>query len=237
MSQTPFIVLLLLLGFSSCAIDDRPLQVNGACTSASPGGLITDFSAARQGVCSAQNCPADLVESPTVSLGVADILGLVFPYRSPGLAAVLLTPGPTGGVDAAASEQALRVVMNSRAAAGTSPGYDGFALQFLSCVDASNAVGVAFMVAGDLGICPLRAVAQLKEADAGTFQTPCPFDQCFASLAVPVALGATTVTIVKQRGGQTALAGVQWEFSVPTGQSGGCKADFTIDDVRLVPGP
>lgn len=233
---------LMLLALCSCAIDDRRLKIVGACVTPPVGGLVSDFSAARQGRCSAQICPTD-VDSLTVSLGVGDLMGLVFPYRSAGLEVITLTPMSTTSIGDAAVGQALRAAMVS-GSPPTTPAiaHDGFALQFLDnsrsstlggCIDTSDYSAVSFTADGNLGNCPLRFAAQFN---AGTFSTPCPLDECVATSTLVVAGGTTTLSLPDSGGlgRQTTLAGMQWEFSVPTDRPGGCTADFTIDDIRLV---
>jgi hypothetical protein len=232
---------IVLLSLCSCAIDDRSLNVRGACVGSPEGGLISDFSAARPGYCPPGICSADLVGSVTLSLGVADVLGLVFPYRSGAPDAIVLTLASTTSTTStgdAAPGQALRAeLVSGPPRSDASIALDGFALQFLECVDTSAYSGVRFTTEGNLGPCPLRFAVQFEEGDAGTFSTPCPIDQCFANESVLVTAGTTTLMFPAdagagrdQRGG-AALAGMQWELSVP---AGGCTADFTIDEIRLV---
>ena len=52
-----------------------------------------------------------------------------------------------------------------------------------------------------------------------------------------VATGITTVAFPGPPGARAnTLAGVQWEFAPPGDGSSTCRADFTIDDIRLVAG-
>jgi hypothetical protein len=229
--------LLVLLALSSCAIDDRKVKVSGACVTPPAGGLISDFSAARRGICPAGICSADLVGKPTVSLGVADVMGLIFPYSSPGPDFVALDVVSTMSSGDAASGQALRAEVNSRPAqtdASVAP--EGFALYLIDCLDVSAYSGVSFTTGGNLGGCPLRFAVQLEGGDAGTFIAPCSIDECHAAGSVPVAAGTTTLTFPDSGNavGPTELAGLQWEVSVPSDHPGGCTADFAVDDIRLV---
>jgi hypothetical protein len=228
--------LLVLLALASCSIDDRTLRVSGACVTPAGGGLVSDFSPARPGICPAGICAPDLVGRPTVSLGTAGITGLAFPYGSPGLDAIALTLAATPSEGDATPGQALRALLDSGSLrVDASIGHVGFALQFLACVDTSAFSAVSFTAGGTLGSCPLRFAAQFKPADAGTLGTPCPVDECFATSSVPVASGTTTLTFADAgRGTSNMLAGLQWEVTVPDDPPGGCRADFTIDDIRLV---
>jgi len=226
MTRRSLLVLLAVL-LGACAIDDRKVKVSGACVTPPAGGLISDFSAARRGICPAGICAADLVGKPTVSLGVADVMGLIFPYSSPGpdfVALDVVSTAPTGD---AASGQALRAEVDSRPAqTDASIAHEGFALYLIDCVDASPYSGVSFTTAGDLGSCPLRFDVQFKEADGGTSVTS----------GVAVAAG-TTVLGFSDGGsaiGATELAGMQWEVDVPNDRPGACTADFTLDDIELV---
>lgn len=233
----------LLLAIGSCAIDDRVVTVPGVCVTPGAGGLVSDFSAAVEGHCSPDICPND-EESPTVSLGVGNVMGLVFPYRSTGLNAVTLTPTSDMSAGDAGFGQALRAAMVS----GLPPAapllaHDGFALQFLdranpstlgACVDISNFSAISFTTGGNLGNCTLRFSVQFN---AGAFRVPCAIDTCPAPNIVLDAAGTATLALPGNFGvgRPTALAGMQWEFRVPTDRAGGCTADFTIDDIRLIP--
>ena len=240
MGKRSLLAMLVITALSACAVDDRRLTVKGACVNPPPTGLIADFYAATPGACFSQICPPDLLNIPTVTLPLADIAGVVFPYRSPGLDVIALGLASTLANTDAASGQALRVSMVS----GTPPltasiAYDGFAMQFSRCVDTANFSAIRFTTSGNLGTCLLRFAVQFQEADAGTLAQPCPIDQCFTMHSVAVATGETTLTLSDGSGvgGPTALAGMEWEFSVPTDRPGGCTADFALDDVRLVPKP
>lgn len=233
--------LLLSLGMvalaTGCSIDDRKLKVSGACVTPPAGGLISDFSAARPQPCPAGICSPDLVGNPSVYLDAADTQGLIFPYRSPGLAVIALTLTSTGSPPY--SGQALRAVMDSGSPQlDASNAYDGLALQFVDCVDTATYSGVSFTIGGNLGSCPLRFAVQFKAVDAGIFSTPCAIDECFATRSVLVAAGKTTFTFSGNGGvgGPGALAGMQWEFGIPSAPPGGCTGDFTIDDIRLISG-
>jgi hypothetical protein len=85
-----------------------------------------------------------------------------------------------------------------------------------------------------IGSCGLRFAASFKPADAGTLGVPCPIDECHAAASVAVGPGTTTLTFAGGVGA-SALAGLQWEVTVPDDAPGGCTADFTIDDIPLVP--
>jgi hypothetical protein len=216
-----------LLALGACAIDDRKVKVSGACVTPPAGGLISDFSAARRGICPASICSADLVGKPTVSLGVADVMGLVYPSSSSGPDFIALDVAPTVSTGDAASGQALRAVVDSRPApTDASIAHEGFDLYLIDCVDASAYAGVSFTTDGDLGSCPLRFAVQFKAVDGGTFVTP----------DIAVVAGATTLGFADERaaGGATELSGMQWELDLPTDQPGGCAADFTLDDIKLV---
>jgi len=226
MSRASVLALLVVL-LGACAIDDRRVKVSGACVAPPAGGLISDFSAARRGLCPAGICSADLVGKPTVSLGVADVMGLIFPYSSPGPDFVALDVVSTTPTGATASDQALRVEVDSRPAqTDASIAHEGFALYLIDCVDASAYSGVSFTTAGDLGSCPLRFAVQFKGADGGTSVTS----------GVPVAVGTTVLGFSDGGGavGVTELAGMQWDIDVPNDQPGACTADFTLDDIELV---
>jgi hypothetical protein len=226
---------LVLLALASCSVDDRKLQVIGACVAPGTGGLVADFSDARPGTCIAGLCSPDLVGSPTVSLGTTRIEGLVVPYRSPGLQTIALTLAASQPEGDAAPGQALRAIVDSRSLPiDASIAHEGLALEFIACLDASAYSGVSFATAGDLGSCGLRFAAAFTSADAGTLGIPCPIDECHAASSVAVAPGTTTLTFAGGGNGHV-LAGLQWEFTVPDDPPGGCTADFTIDDIRLVP--
>jgi hypothetical protein len=227
------LVLLVLLALASCSVDDRKLQVTGACVAPGTEGLVADFSDARPGTCISGLCSPDLVGSPTVSLGTTRIEGVVVPYRSPGLQTIALTLAASQPEGDAAPGQALRAIADSGSLPiNASIAYEGFALQFISCLDTSGYSGISFAIAGNLGSCGLRFAAAFKSADAGTLGVPCPIDECHAASSVPVVPGTTTLTFAG--GSLHALAGVQWEVTVPDDPPGGCIADFTIDDIRLV---
>jgi hypothetical protein len=226
MSRASVIVLLVVL-LGACAIDDRKVKVSGACVTPPAGGLISDFSAARRGICPAGICSADLVGKPTVSLGVADVMGLIFPYSSPGPGFVALDVVSTMPPGDAASGQALRAAVDSRPAqTDASIAHEGFALYLIDCVDASAYAGVSFTTDGDLGSCPLRFSVQFKGIDGGDSVTS----------GIPVVAGTTTLGFADARGagGATELAGMQWELDLPNNEPGGCVADFTLDDIKLV---
>jgi len=214
---------LLVLG--ACAIDNRKVKVSGACVTPPAGGLISDFSAARRGICPAGICSADLVGKPTVSLGVGDVMGLVYPYSSLGASFIALDVVSTTSPGDAASGQALRAEVDSRPSpTDASIAHEGFALYLIDCVDVSAYAGVSFTADGDLGSCPLHFAVQFKGVDGGTSVTP----------GVPVVAGTTTLGFADQRSGATELAGMQWELDLASDQPGGCVADFTVDDIKLV---
>ena len=230
---------LVLLALASCAVDDRKLHVAGACVTPGTGGLVSDFAVAYSSTCPAGVCAPDLVGRPAVSLGGPDIQGLLFPYRSPGVDLIGLALASTPPDGDAAAEQALRAALRS----GTPPAdasihYAGFESQFNACIDTSAYSGISFTTGGDLGNCGFRFAAVFRAADAGTFAAPCPIDECFAASNVAVASGGTTTLsfgdAAGRSGGQTVLTGLQWEVTVPDNPPGGCNADFTIDDIRLV---
>ncbi len=236
----PRIGALLALGTAAtlgCSIDDRNLRVRGDCVTPPQSGLLSDFSAARPGPCPAGICPPDLVwmQTSIVTLGVPEMEGLIFPYRSAGLNAIALNL--TSTVTTTYSGQALRAKM----ASGSPPpdasiAYDGFALQFLECVDTSAYSAVSFRIAGSLGSCPLRFATQFKTADAGPSSGNCPIAECAGTDQTPVAPGATTLKLPASTGA-AALRGMRWEFNVVGAPQGGCDGDFTIDDIRLVAAP
>jgi len=219
------VVALLVLG--ACAIDDRKVKVSGACVTPPAGGLISDFSAARRGICPAGICSADLVGKPTVSLGVADVMGLVYPYGSPGPGFVALDLVSTTPPDDAAAGQALRAAVDSRPPqTDASTAHEGFGLYLIDCLDVSAYAGLSFATDGDLGSCPLRFAVQFRGGDGGTSVTA----------GIPVAAGTTTLGFAGEwgAGGATELAGMQWELALSSDQPGGCVADFTLDDIKLV---
>jgi hypothetical protein len=63
-------------------------------------------------------------------------------------------------------------------------------------------------------------------------------DECSATNIVLDTTGAATLPFP---GGRIVapmnLVGLQWEFGIRSDHPGGCMADFTIDDIRLVPAP
>jgi hypothetical protein len=231
------LLVLLVLAFASCAVDDRKLRVLGACVPPGTGGLVADFSFARAGTCVTGVCAPDLASSPTVWLGGRDINGLVFPYRFASLDVIALGLVATPPEGDAAVGQALRAfVQSGPLPVDVSIGHEGFALQLNACLDTSAYSGVSFTAGGDIGPCALRFAARFKEADAGAFVFPCPIDECFATSSVAVAPGTTTLTFADGGSGASRmLAGLQWEVTVPDDPPGGCRADFTIDDIQLLP--
>jgi hypothetical protein len=229
----------LLVGpaLCSCAIDDRDVRLSGACVEPPIAGMVSSFSAARDRPCPPGICAADLGFSPAVSFDEADISGIVFAYRSAGLTAIALNLIPTLATSDSGPGQALRAHLVASGSPNSAPAHDGFALRFAECVDTSAYSGVSFTTAGDLGGCPMRFAVQFEEGDGGTLSPLCPIDECFAPRSVLVAPGTTTLSFLEKGvGGPTALAGVQWEYSVPTDLAVDCTADFTIEEVRLVGG-
>ena len=231
---------LLVLLAGACTIDDRQVAFRTPCVTPPSDGLLSDFSAGRVRSCPTGYCATDLVGSPSVSLGEGTIYGLVFPYASPGAAPVALGLAVTGSAADAGTAQALRVATPVYPAntAGTP---DGIALRFGTCVDTVGYMGMSFTTgatAADVGTCPLRFAPQFLAADAGTAVVQ-PLDQSGAAPIVAVTEGTTTLVFegaVGAGGQSTALAGMQWEFTLPGGTLG-CSADFTIDDIRLVRQP
>jgi hypothetical protein len=217
----------------SCAIDDRRVAVRPACVSPSPSGLLSDFSTARLGSCLPEACPDNLVGSSTVSLGTTGVKGLVFAYEKP--ASVTLKLGLTGDLlSARDASSALHVtVAYDPSGQDTPPLVAGVALRFLNCVDITGYGGMSFRVEGALGTCPMRVAATRDEDPQAA---PCPLDECFVGVSVPVATGVTTVPL-SDHAGESVFAGAQWELGLPTDGSKSCAADFTIDDLQLVAGP
>jgi hypothetical protein len=232
---------LSLAALCSCAIDNR--NVEGpqpqSCVNPPQGGLLSDFSTARLGRCMPTTCPDPLAYTPTVSLGMTGVPGLVFPYRRP--ESVVLALGLTGDLGVVSDDaSALRVVMSyDSLGQAPPPVVGGFALRFLACVDTSGYAGVSFRTDGALGTCPLRVALQFTDGGSATLGTPCALDECFADSSVAVTAGTLTVPIPAPRGaeGPHALVGMQWELGVPSDGARTCNANFTIDDISLVAKP
>ena len=237
MKTAPLLVLLAI----GCTIDNRQVAFRTPCVTPPADGLLSDFSAARARSCPTGYCAADLVGSPSVSLGEGGrSTGLVFPYASPGVGPVALGLAPSGTATDAGTAQALRVSTPAYPADG--PGTpDGFALRFGACVDTKGFTGMSFITgatAADVGTCPLRFAPEFLAQDAGTAVVQ-PLDQSDAAPVVPVTAGTTTLAFSGAAGiglESTALAGMQWELTLPGGALG-CSADFTIDDIRLISPP
>ena len=236
MKTTSFLVLLAV----GCTIDDRPVAFRTPCVAPPSDAILSDFSAARARPCPTGYCDADLVGSPSVSLGEGEIYGLVFPYASPNVGPVALGLAPSGTATDAGTAQALRVVTPAYPA--DAPGTpDGFALRFGACIDTKGYTGMSFTTgptSADVGTCPLRFAAQFLAQDAGSAVVQ-PLDESSAVPVVPVTAGTTTLVFSGAAGiglESTALAGMQWELTLPGGALG-CSADFTIDDIRLVRRP
>jgi hypothetical protein len=230
---------MLVLLAVGCTIDDRQVEFRRPCVPAPSDGLLSDFSAARVRSCPTGYCAADLVGSQSVSLGEGQINGLVFSYASPGPSPVALGLASTASTTDAGTSQALRVAVTSPPSlsdAASTP--DGFALRFGVCVDATGYTAVSFTTdatAEELEACPLRFASQFLAEDAGTAAVQ-PLDLSKAAPIVPVTEGTTTSIFGDNAavGQSTALGGMQWEFNLPGGARG-CNADFTVDDLRLVP--
>jgi hypothetical protein len=227
---------LSLAVLSGCAIDGRSVEV--ACEPPPDAGLISDFSTAKLGNCPAMTCPGPLEGSTTASLGVAGVQGLVFQYQRP--ESVVLALALTGDLESVSDDtSALRVVMSYDSLGRDTPKLvAGFAIELLECIDTSAYAALSFRVDGELGICPLRFALHPGHAGDGMGMA-CPLTQCFAATTVTVMAGITTVPLPDPAGGEDAqaLAGMQWELGLPSDGSKRCSADFTIDDIRLVPAP
>lgn len=232
---------LLLLLAVGC-IDNRQVDFGSGCF-VPQGGLLSDFSEARVRSCPTGYCATELVGSDSVSLGegtdAVKTTGLVFPYASSGSFPVLLGLASTVSAADAGTGQALRVATPAYPAGGASTPY-GFALRFASCVETKGYKGVSFTAgptAEDIGTCPLRFAVEFLPADAGSVAVQ-PLDESAAASIVPVTAGATTLLFGESAGVSqpSVLAGMQWEFTLPGGTMG-CNADFTIDDIRLIPLP
>jgi hypothetical protein len=232
--KTASLLVLLAVG---CTIDDRQVAFR-TCAAPPADGLLSNFSAARARSCPTGYCAADLVGSPSVSLGEGKIYGLVFPYASPGVGPVALGLAPSGAATDAGTAQALRISTPAYPADGAGTP-DGFALRFGTCIDTKGYTGLSFTTgatAADVGTCPLRFAPEFLAQDAGTAVVQS-LDQSDAAPVVPVTAGTTTLVFSGPAGvgrQSTALAGMQWELTLPGGALG-CSADFTIDDIRLVP--
>jgi hypothetical protein len=222
---------LLAVGvLSACALDDRPVEVNGACLRAPANGVVADFSEARERGCPAGYCTRDLVYQPAVELD-GKVGGLVFPYASPGVPPVLLGLVPEN--DGAAP--------NPRMWAGVQSGpsevdaVTGFALRTADCIDASGYKTLSFttdITNGDLGDCELLVAATFVSGDAIEYSEVIPLDRAELA-AVPVQAGTTAVPL-SARSDRTGFAGLQWEFAVSGGDPAGCAAYFAIDDLTLL---
>ena len=126
----------------------------------------------------------------------------------------------------AASGQALRAQVDSGPAQADASIATGFALYLIDCVDVSAYAGRQLHHRRRLGNCPWWFAVQFKGADGGTSVTA----------GVPVAAGMTVsgFSDAGAAGGAPELGGMQWEVDIPNDQSGGCTADFTLDDIQLV---
>jgi hypothetical protein len=242
---------LSLAALCSCAIDDRRVEVRATCTGPPPGGLISDFSTAHLGTCRETPCPLAFAGSTTVSLGTDGVRGLVVPHDRPD--SVVLALGLTGDLGSVRDDaSALRVVVSYDSLARPAPArvVAGFAIAFLSCLDASGYAAVRFRTDGDLGTCPLRFAVQFGGAgqQSSTGAAGCPLVECDAATSVAVTAGLTTAPLPSVTGGAsatgadaaaggTAISGLRWELGLPSDGSRRCSADFTIDDLELVAGP
>jgi hypothetical protein len=242
---------LSLAALCSCGIDDRSVEVRPTCTSPPAGGLISDFSTAHLGTCPASTCPPRFAGSTTVSLGTDGVRGLVFPHDRPD--SVVLALGLTGDLGSVRDDaSALRVVVSYDSLARPAPVsvVGGFAIAFLSCLDASGYAAVRFRTDGDLGTCPLRFAVQFGGAgqQPSTGAASCPLVECEAATSVAVTAGLTTAPLrsatngpsaagADAAAGGTVIEGLRWELGLPIDGSRRCSADFTIDDLELVAAP
>ena len=234
----PAVAALSLAALASCAVDARDVTVRPACVSPAADGLIADFSTARQSHCPESICPGALAGSSVATLGDGEIRGLVFPYDRPD--DTVLALAVTGDLELPSDPaSSLRVVVSYDSfLRAPPPRVAGIALRFVGCVDGAGGTGLSFRVDGALGDCPLRVALQLTSAPTDSGGAPCPIDQCFASSAVAVSNGITTVPFPGPRGLESnTVAGLQWELDVPVDGAIRCSADFTIDDLRVAPPP
>lgn len=233
---------LCLLAACGCAVDDRNVELNGACIEPAPDGTIMDFFEAYARACPAGFCSGELANAvEAVTLGEGKFAGLVFPYMASGLEPVHIGVTYPNTTDDPA-ENALWAVLDSGAVpdGATVPSApDGFALEFVRCIDAAPYTAVSFDVTIDddsIGTCPLKFAANFKEPGSAMLGEAQPLTDVSDSELVVVAPGTVTLPLgpSKQRTGHSALGGLQWEFSVPGSDPAGCSAFLTIDDIRLV---
>ncbi len=92
---------------------------------------------------------------------------------------------------------------------------------------------------GSLESCPFRVALQFMRPHEKTFDDTLPLDEYDGAVIVPVAEGTTTLRLAEHvpADGSTALAGMQWEFTVSPAASTRCSAFLTIDDIRLTTTP
>jgi len=240
MSRVATLCLLVVCG---CGVDDRNVELNGACIEPAPDGTIADFFEAYSRLCPAGFCSEELANAvEAVTLGEGRFAGLVFPYKSSGLEPVRVGVTYPNTTDDP-SENALWAVLASGPApeGTTAPSVpDGFALELVYCVDAAPYTAVSFEVTADddsIGTCPLKFAANFKEPGSAMLGEPQPLAGGVTdSEVVVVAPGTVTLPLgpSKQRTGHSALGGLQWEFSVPGSDPAGCSAYLIIDDIRLV---
>jgi hypothetical protein len=236
------VALLCLLAACGCAVDDRSVELNAACIEPAADGTIADFFEAHARACPAGFCSGELANAvDAVTLGEGKFAGLVFPYISSGLEPVHVgTTYPNTTDDP--SQNALWAVLASGAVPGgaTVPSApDGFALEFVYCIDAEPYSALSFEVTVDddsIGTCPLKVAANFKEPGSAMLGEAQPLTGVSDSETVVVAPGTVTLPLgpSKQRTGHSALGGLQWEFNVPGADPAGCDAYLTIDDIRLV---
>jgi len=231
----------LAAALCSCAIDDRTVEVSPACVSPPADGRISDFPTARLGRCSEITCPGALAYSTTVSLGDGGVKGLAYSYEKPD--SVVLALGLTGDLGRVSDDaSALRVVVSYDSLARAVPTVvGGFAVELIDCVTTAGYTGIGFRTDGELGGCPLRFAAHIIDSGrgSGTSSAPCPLDDCFADTATAVTAGLNEVSFPVPGGDQptSALVGMQWELGLPADGARTCAADFTLDDLRLLPAP
>jgi hypothetical protein len=227
---------LVVLALCSCALDERHVEVDGPCTRPASDGLVVDFSEASQRSCPAGFCTHDLVGYDAVSLGEDAPAGLIFPYAPSDI-----DPVDLGTVDSDAGRAVWAAVSTAPPAPDATPAPDGFALQFVRCVDTSGYSALSFSIdttGGDLGGCSLRSAAQLLESDGVGYGVPLPLDEYPGGSAAPVQAGINTLPLSPAGAASThSLLGLQWEFTVETAHPAGCNAYFTLDDIRLVKSP